>query len=766
MARLPGNQYEPLYAAAARFVEDALGAGGSLLAPGLAVWQPGVADDFYERFVVNEEFGEGGFVERIRRQLAQAPRETVVLAGELVYLNVLPQADPHGTTKRGLVNEVLALAAPPVPLPDDLAAALEHGIATFGAAMAHRWPQLRFLAEFARAWTNLPLDERAAGLDDPWAFKRVAFALPVQGAQTQREALLHLVFPDVFESTVKAEAKAKIARTFRRLADPATEDTDRQLLEIREQLVGRLGSWFSFWAPTPARVWSSPSSEWDELVAWVGKIWRWSGFRESEVDYKRVLAERLRGARQALESGDAWGEALRQAFAAPNNLVSHFGSRPFLAWCENEPEAAATALRALWSEDASLAERERVAAFVAHLPDDLVEGPGSRLSIASYLLLGLDAEHYPFYGTTAVDRMMRLVGATPEAGPDEAARYDEFIRFLYELMLRAWAAGIDLGTRLDAQSVAWWAANGDPPDEWTHDEQERFRRWREGGSNADDLDALAHELLVDPPYLRRIARLLERRRQVIFHGPPGTGKTYVALKLARFLAGHDDRVLLVQFHPSYAYEDFVEGLRPRVDGDGFHLERGPLRRLADSARHDPENTYVLIVDELNRGNVAKVFGELYFLLEYRKETADLLYSHEAFSLPENLWVIGTMNTADRSIALVDTALRRRFYFVPFFPDEPPVEGLLRRWLEREKPHLVWVADVLDRANERLLEHGDRHGAIGPSHFMHEDLDVEWIELIWEHSVRPTIEEHLFGQRQHLEKFTLEALRADASADAL
>jgi hypothetical protein len=114
-----------------------------------------------------------------------------------------------------------------------------------------------------------------------------------------------------------------------------------------------------------------------------------------------------------------------------------------------------------------------------------------------------------------------------------------------------------------------------------------------------------------------------------------------------------------------------------------------------------------------------------------------------------------MNTADRSIALVDAALRRRFHFVAFYPDRPPVQGLLRRWLSARKPHMLWVADVVDRANDEL---GNNHMAIGPSHFMRDDLTDDWVDLIWEHSVLPYIAEQYFGDDARLEAFALKRLR--------
>ena len=288
------------------------------------------------------------------------------------------------------------------------------------------------------------------------------------------------------------------------------------------------------------------------------------------------------------------------------------------------------------------------------------------------------------------------------------------------------------------------------------------------GADSRDLDfsleELAQELCWDVRHLHKIEKLLRDKRQVIFQGPPGTGKTYVAQRLAECLAGAPERVRVVQFHPSYAYEDFVQGFRPTLEGGshGFKLRDGPLRELARRARETEDELHVLVIDEINRGNLSKVFGELYFLLEYRKVKMRLQYSDDEFSLPENLWIIGTMNTADRSIALVDLALRRRFHFVEFHPDKAPVQGLLHRWLQERASGMEWVADVVDRANDKL---SDRHASIGPSYFMKEDLDEEMVEMIWEHNVLPYVEEQLFGERDQLDEFNLDRLRHEPEDDS-
>ena len=285
--------------------------------------------------------------------------------------------------------------------------------------------------------------------------------------------------------------------------------------------------------------------------------------------------------------------------------------------------------------------------------------------------------------------------------------------------------------------------------------------WDEEIERQIDFAALAEELYLPVDFLDEIFTLLEEKKQVIFQGPPGTGKTYVAQDLAQHIAWSEDRVTLVQFHPSYDYVDFVQGYRPTLidDQPGFELQDGPLLRAARNAAAEPGAKHFLIIDEINRGNLAKVFGELYFLLEYRNSEINLQYSDKPFRLPGNLYIIGTMNTADRSIALVDLALRRRFYFVEFHPDRPPIQGLLRRYLRDQAPGMEWVADVVDKANHELGN--DPNAAIGPSYFMKPGLDVAAVKRIWKYGVLPYIEERLFGQDSaRLADFDLDRLRGN------
>ena len=281
--------------------------------------------------------------------------------------------------------------------------------------------------------------------------------------------------------------------------------------------------------------------------------------------------------------------------------------------------------------------------------------------------------------------------------------------------------------------------------------------------DGDPLDVVARDLLIERAFLDDIVELLRDKGQVILYGPPGTGKTYLAQKLAGALAQDPADRVLVQFHPSTSYEDFFEGFRPQEGPDGqivYRLTPGPLARMAERAAQHPQRRQVMVIDEINRANLPKALGELLFLLEYRDESISTLYRPDGeFELPKSLWFIGTMNTADRSIALVDAALRRRFHFVPFFPDHGPTEGLLDRWLKREDQP-PWVGGLVGRVNDELTEALGTDLQLGASHFMKKGYgnepseDDPVLRRIWRFNIEPFIEDQFFGNETQIDRFRL------------
>lgn len=560
----------------------------------------------------------------------------------------------------------------------------------------------------------------------------------------------------------------------------------------------------------------SSAALWEPFLHWAERLYEHESFDAEERDYKLVVAEDMRVARQALLDGDEdWLPKLRRAFSR-SALTSFYAHGRFLDWCSEDQQRSAAFLRDIWTQETF--PPSTVSRLVASWPDTPNNGTGNRLSIVSVLLMGIDARQHPPYKTVWVDKAFGLLGLptrgavlpegevelepeevahllgvsglsvrnflrerfprTPEAkgtryGPlpheqldaifehfgrastdsneDAGRRYASFLALLDEIVDRMRSRGVELRDRLDAQSLGWWITSAEPPADWSEEEKEAFLMYQGGsgavsddGDTPSDLEALARALLLDPvEWLEEVAQLLFEKRQIILYGPPGTGKTFIAQALAEHLTRNGGAFELIQFHPSYSYEDFFEGYRPQ-SSDGqltYVLAKGPLRRIAAEAAEDSGNPYILIVDEINRGNVAKIFGELLFLLEYRDREITLQHSREeTFSLPPNLYLIGTMNTADRSIALVDTALRRRFYFVECSPNEPPISGVLGNWLAKH--------DLDDEADRALSELNRRLStnelSIGPSYFMTPNGSEPNLERVWQHSIMPLLEEYFYG----------------------
>lgn len=281
---------------------------------------------------------------------------------------------------------------------------------------------------------------------------------------------------------------------------------------------------------------------------------------------------------------------------------------------------------------------------------------------------------------------------------------------------------------------------------------ERHARGRPRASARYDAEMFTAETGYSADQLTDWMAQWRRKQQLILYGPPGTGKTYLAERLARYLvAGGAGGAgggfsQLVQFHASYAYEDFVQGIRPQVVEGALHYElaAGHFLRFCNEARQAGEKPCVLIIDEVNRANLARVFGELMYLLEYRHRPIALAAGGTEFSIPANVYLIGTMNTADRSIALVDQALRRRFSFIRLRPNYPLLADYLQCQGVPPKPLVALLKEV----NQAI---GDADCELGLSFFMVADIATA-LARIWLGEVEPYLEEVFFDRPDQMARF--------------
>ena len=775
----------PIYEAADKW-RHALIEGKSLFSGEPFDYQRAVAD-LVSHFTENPLTDGRSFMAKLKEQLGPSSTAAVQLASELLYMYFLPAA-PRSigkNSKLGQLNTISSWKEDAVPVPESLQAALDSGIAVVGTIYnTRRWEMLNYLIRFTETIAALSRGERETSLTNWDDYKKLVAKLDEQTVWSVRFLLEHVLFPDLALPSSSRDDRERLTEVFADELEGSENVNDLRLVLIPNLRYGEQYEIAPYYAPL-RYGWKEPDAE---LALWS----EWALFVDDEQGESKTDTD---GEETAVPPSTDLPNALSTL-----TLISSPAARQIEQWARENRESVDQLL-----SDATGLGLERFTDLLA----EQVGYQGSTdewIEAASAIYATLDPRAPRFFrsGIPVIRGQLSSVSKQPGASPGEQViALNEGLDGLSYQMLQE--QGVDLDRRRTARLVQTVVELDPANTSWDEAQQTAFLDWREGrklvspyatstkplsekgsgpesGEKPEAVTDSATDLKTTPKpgpkppqtleelakslsftsdesleWLKETRDLLQDRKQMILQGPPGTGKTHLARQLALFLAKDNDKVTTVQFHPVTSYEDFVQGLRPNPeDPSRFHVHPGPLLKAAKQAADDsPDQYHVLIVDEINRANLPAVFGELYFLLEYRDEAITLNYGDQ-FSLPPNLLIIGTMNTADRSIAAIDAALRRRFVIRDLRPGEIPLSDVLDNWLAKQDDDLDWLADVLALANERI---NDRDQHVGPSHFLRTVMTEQWARRAWDHTVMPMLEEHFYGQPDRIESLRFDALKS-------
>ena len=596
--------------------------------------------------------GSDSFYVKLGRQLASQPPQVQKLAAECLWLLLLfvHSSGFSPGLQRQRIGEVWGLSGEPLPSSDLLSDIALDGVGWPGTAFLTRiWAEFGFLILVMLAWKNLPADlrQRLLNTEDPWQFCEWLTSQPEGDRRIFRNTLLYLIVPAFFERISGRKQKREIYAAFsKRLQDRTTStrppstpcELDKALLEIRRVLEVEHGTHeLDFYEDPLKDVWgfgapkasagnhdAAPRKFWVEKVIVAG--------RRDRLEGEHALGRALWSPRRSVTGGDIYSTMRR---VQAGDVVFHLtDNRGFTG--------------------VSIAESTADEDFVGIEGTDWAGQTAYRIALREFQPLEPPLWRQSFFEREPFrSQLLQLT-----RGSTRGLFYNRNL----ELNQGAYLTEAS-GELLAILNAAYRAQSGA---ELPYVEDQDVP-----GTEPGDESIGLEDLFLEMDEIASILSLWRAKKNIILQGPPGVGKSFAAQRLAyALMAGRDpSRLGFVQFHQSYSYEDFVVGFRPKTTG--FELKKGKFVEFCRRAAADAQRLHVFIIDEINRGNLSKILGELMLLIEPDKRdekwSMPLAYGEEAFHVPPNVYIMGLMNTADRSLAVVDYALRRRFAFVDLKP---------------------------------------------------------------------------------------------------
>ena len=688
-------------------------------------------------FVERPDEGIGSFEEKLRRQLEPAPPEVRRLWAEITWAYYLIVSSVTRVKKLDRIRTVWESSG--AALPENhwaLGDVLDGGVVNPGMAYAgHQWREFRFIITMMLDWCSRSAKERESLLNNPWDFATWVDGQKDGRRRQFRHALLFLLFPDVFEPILSIRHKKGIVKAFTDETGKSSDidrmsliDLDRALAAVKGKLRDkhrRQGIHFFYESPI-RELWQGGSrTPEDDVLADEADDEEWFQGRFGAADVWVIGAG---------EGARLWGDFHERGFAAIG-----------------------------WDDLGDLSQYDSRGAIHSALIEN---GAGQNPSNQSLALW--EFVHEVKIGDVLIAKKGRsaILGSGKVSGDYTHDSERPEYRNLRKVEWNPCRTPVNLKDPITTKTLTRFT----PDKKWLRDVFKLIDAYGEKPKvtpptttrDAYDINTALSDLFVEETQFGRILDSIALRKNLILQGPPGVGKTFIARRIAWCLIGRKDSrpIEMVQLHQSYAYEDFVQGWRPTKTG-GFTLRNGVFFEFCTRAEQQPETRFVFIIDEINRGNLSKIFGELLMLIEADKRGPEhaiaLTYGDpgERFSVPDNVHLLGLMNTADRSLAIVDYALRRRFAFEtlePAYGTRKFREYLLEADVDRV------LVDRIDRnlsaLNERIREDKDLGPGfqVGHSYFVPEEsADEHWYLGIVDTQIVPLLREYWFDRPEEVER---------------